>query len=255
MDEAMNDRAFGRLLGSGKVAEVYESGPAAVVKLFNATAAKRSVFHEAASQALAESFGLPVPAVHEVRRFGAHWGIAMSRIAGPSFADAVTADPRLLPEYLREMARLHMRIHTHSGSLLASAKARLAAGIRAAVVLSDALRSKLLVALAALPDGVQLCHGDFHPFNILGPPSAAHIIDWQNASCGAPAADVCRSYVVMRSTVPEIAAQYLDVYAQLSGESRTQILAWFPCIAAARLVENVPAEVEALTALSAGGGP
>jgi len=247
-------RRVGRRIGSGRVAEVYESGPGAVVKLFSSTAMKRSVFREAASQTLAESFGLPVPAVHEVGQFNARWGIAMSRIGGPSFADAVSADPRLLPEYLRAMAELHVGIHTHPGSQLAGAKARLAADIRAVAVLDEALRSELLNSLAALPDDERLCHGDFHPFNILGPPTGAHTIDWQNASCGAPAADVCRSYVLMLSRMPETATQYVDIYAQISGENRAQIFAWLPCIAAARLAEEVPGEVDALMALAAGGG-
>ena len=62
----------------------------------------------------------------------------------------------------------------------------------------------------AKPDGDRLCHGDFHPMNILGDVSQPVIIDWPDARRGDPAADVCRSYLLMRSHAAEIAAIYLN---------------------------------------------
>ena len=51
----------------------------------------------------------------------------------------------------------------------------------------------LLEAIAEMPDGDRLCHGDFHPLNILGDTADPLIIDWPDARRGEPAADVCRS--------------------------------------------------------------
>jgi hypothetical protein len=66
------------------------------------------------------------------------------------------------------------------------------------------------------------------------------LIDWLDASSGDPAADACRSYVLLRPVLPEAASAYLDAYAEASGESRDAILKWLPFVAAARLVEGVP---------------
>jgi aminoglycoside phosphotransferase (APT) family kinase protein len=91
-----------------------------------------------------------------------------------------------------------------------------------------------------MPEGDRLCHGDFHPYNIMGPPEREVLIDWPNASQGDPAADVCRTYVLLRSVSSELASAYVDAYSQVSGESRDKILNWLPFVAAARLAEGVP---------------
>lgn len=96
-----------------------------------------------------------------------------------------------------------------------------------------------------MPDGDRLCHGDFHPHNILGPPGGETLIDWLDASRGNPAGDVCRSYVLLRPIAPELASAYVDAYSQVSGKRRETILNWLPTVAAARLAEGVP-EVDEL---------
>lgn len=40
-----------------------------------------------------------------------------------------------------------------------------------------------------MPDGDHLCHGDFHPRNVLGEALQPILIDWPNACCGDPASD------------------------------------------------------------------
>ena len=106
----------------------------------------------------------------------------------------------------------------------------------------------LLKRLTGMPDADRLCHGDFHPFNILGLDTHARVIDWLDASRGAPAADVCRTYVLISTYDPGIAAAYVDAY----GAERAEIEAWLPLVAAARLVENVPDEFERLAQLAQG---
>jgi aminoglycoside phosphotransferase (APT) family kinase protein len=245
----MSNPALGRILGSGKVAEVFEYGPM-VVKLYRSAVPKRAAFAEAAILALAESMGLPVPAVHGVRRIGDRWGLMMDRADGASFADAVGRQRDMMPGYLKAMALLHARVHSHSVTQLASLKAKLAAAIRQATILGEPRRRRLLSRLAALPEGDRLCHGDFHPFNILGPIGQEILVDWMDASRGDPAADVCRSYVLIRHVAPEIASAYVDAYAEVSGESRERILGWLPFVAAARLEEGVPSEVDSLIKLA-----
>ena len=112
-------------------------------------------------------------------------------------------------------------------------------------MLGESRQSILLTELAKMPDGDCLCHGDFHPYNIIGPVGREVLIDWLDASRGEPAADVCRSYVLLRSAAPEMASAYVDAYSQVSGKSCDAILNWLPFIAAARLVEGVP-EVDEL---------
>ncbi len=75
---------------------MFECG-ALAVKLYRATAPKRSAFREAAILALVESLALPVPSVWGVRQIDDRWGVVMARADGPSFADAVSRQPSLIP--------------------------------------------------------------------------------------------------------------------------------------------------------------
>ena len=66
-------------------------------------------------------------------------------------------------------------------------------------------KKELLDTILDMPDGDRLCHGDFHPLNILGNTFDPLIIDWLDAGRGDPAADVCRSYLLLELHAVEIA--------------------------------------------------
>jgi hypothetical protein len=68
------------------------------------------------------------------------------------------------------------------------------------------------------------------------------IIDWLDARRGDPAADVCRSYLVLKLHAAEIAMPYLDAYCSLGNIDRSTVLRWLPHVAAAKLAEGVPSE-------------
>lgn len=239
----MSEPALGARLGLGKEAEVFACG-ASAMKLYKPTAPKRSPFREAAILTAIEAHGLPAPIVHSVRQIGDRWGVLMSRVEGPSFGEAMT-QAGTMPARLSRMAQLQLQIHNNPATHFASLKTRLAANIRQAPVLSAPRRSALLAELAAMPDGDRLCHGDFHPYNIMGPIGCEAVIDRLDASRGEPAADVCRSYILIRPAASEMASAYVDAYAHVSGETRDAILNWLPFVAAARLAEGVP-EVDEL---------
>ncbi|MGO4127996.1 phosphotransferase family protein [Inquilinus sp. YAF38] len=251
------DLRLGPLIGSGKEAEVFDAGDR-VVKLYRATVAapKLAALHEASVLALVESHGLPVPSVRGVGQADGRWGIAMTRAEGPPLAEAILRGPGEAVAGLERMVRLHREIHGRPATHLAGLKPRLAANIgRAAGMLGRTLARRLLDTLAGLPDGDRLCHGDFHPWNILGPPGREVVVDWPNACAGDPAADACRSYVLIHPAAPALAAAYVDAYAAAAGEGRDQILAWLPVVAAARLVEGVPDEIKALMAMARSESP
>jgi hypothetical protein len=82
----------------------------------------------------------------------------------------------------------------------------------------------------------------------MGPIGRETIIDWLDAAKGEPAADVCRSYVLIRSKHPERALECMESYTRNTGESRDAILRWLPFVASARLAEGV-SEVDQLMSM------
>jgi aminoglycoside phosphotransferase (APT) family kinase protein len=173
----------------------------------------------------------------------------MSRADGPCFADVMRASSAESAAHLKAMAVLHSRIHACKVVFFGGVKARLAANIERSTLLSERRRHDLLEELGALPDGDRLCHGDFHPWNVLGPVDAPVVIDWTSAAKGSPAADVCRSYVLVKPSAPELALSYVETYAQATGEGIDDIFKWLRVVAAARLAEGVDKEVDGLLAI------
>lgn len=245
------NQSIGPLIGSGRVAQVFEYG-AHVVKLYNDPAARTPAFTEAATLAIVAEHDLPTPRVHAVGQFAGRWGVVMDRALGEPLARFVQDQPEIVPRAVDEMVALHLRMHKQPELRLPSLKARLANRIGRATQLDVAQRQRLVARLAAMPEGDRLCHGDFHPFNIVGLPGDTMVIDWLDATTGHPAADVCRSFVIMMRAVTELAENYLDRYAALSGIPRQEIIAWLPLVAAARLCENIAEEEEGLLRLAGG---
>ena len=157
----------GRLLAVGNVAEVFEWG-ARVVKLYKSTAAKPAAFREAAIHAAVEAMALPVPKVWSVQEIGGRWGVVFDRAKQASFAEQMLSNSGEVPRYLKCMVRLHMRTHSHPGIQFADLKVRLADNIAVTSLLDERRKRDLLDRIAHMPDGDRLCHGDFHPMNILG---------------------------------------------------------------------------------------
>src|SRR5215813_8003058 len=85
------------------------------------------------------------------------------------------------PEYIECMVRLQLRIHQQSAADFPSIKLRLAARIATETNLTSGCRQDLLAKLSSLADGDRLCHGDFHPVNILGDTAHPVVIDWPDA--------------------------------------------------------------------------
>jgi aminoglycoside phosphotransferase (APT) family kinase protein len=239
---------LGPLLGAGKVAEVYAHGDR-VLKLYRPGEPKSSAFREAAILSLVEQGGVIAPRVEEVAEFDGRWGLVMSRVNGVPFAPALVMSPPSKP-HLEALARLQISVHRAPASQLPGLKARVAANIGRTPLLDAAHKARLLAELAALPDGDRLCHGDFHPWNVLGTPEDAAIVDWLDASCGAPAADVCRSYVLIAHVSEPLARAYVEIYAGLAGMDLDEVWRWRAVVAGARLAEGVPDEEASLKAMA-----
>jgi hypothetical protein len=246
---AMN-RELGTPIAAGNEAELFAWGDK-VLKLSKRLGDPSQAEHEAAVLKAVAPLGLG-PAFEDIIEVNGRWGLVMERIDDPVLASAL-ADPGLFPELLTVMVSLHTRIHAiEAPDTLPDLKQRLAVRIARAERLTSDLRGDLLARLDAMPAGDRLCHGDFHPFNILGLDAHARVIDWLDASRGLPAADVCRTYVLAGAYYPEFARAYVEAYLGDTGIEQTAIDAWMPFVAAARLVENVPAEFDRLVQLAQG---
>jgi hypothetical protein len=74
----------------------------------------------------------------------------------------------------------------------------------------------------------------------MGPFGHEVLIDWIDASRGEPAADVCRSYVLLRPAPQKWPPRTLTPIRRSARKAVPKSLNWLPFVAAARLAEGVP---------------
>ncbi len=253
----------GKLLGRGRQAEIYAWGEGEVVKLFYASFSAGSIEHEYRVTRLVWKAGLPVPAVKELIEIDGRTGIVYERIEGTSLLGQLRSHPWKLTRIARLLAELHAEIHRHAldDPGIPSLKDVLQNRIERAKQLEGPLRERALETLRRLPDGNGLCHGDFHPDNIILTASGPIVIDWPAVKRGDPFADAAMTSLLLRAgSPPEGSVQkalantvrlivhqvYMQTYLRLRNASAGEVMKWMLPVAAARLGENIPGESAAL---------
>jgi aminoglycoside phosphotransferase (APT) family kinase protein len=216
----------GRLIGSGRAADVYELDDRRVLRRYRVKAA---VEHEAQLMRYLWSAGFPVPEVYDADGTD----LVMARLHGVDMLTDLARRPWLARRYACTLARMHDRLHE-------------------------------LVAPPWLPRplgvGDRVMHLDLHLGNVVLTESGPVVIDWSNGAAGPPGADVAMAALIMRiSEVDELpfAISLIagpvrrSVVRQFERSASHDARPWLVEVAKLRLVDrNVrPAEVAVLRQL------
>jgi aminoglycoside phosphotransferase (APT) family kinase protein len=127
--------------------------------------------------------------------------------------------------------------------------------------LSEEDKASVLSRLETLPDSGKLLHGDFHPQNIIISQGKPCVIDWTGAVSGSPMADVCGTYLIiktapthkprpkayrklMASVLDSLLKAYLKRYFKQSGCNYDDMAAWLPVQAAKYMEVGLSEECE-----------
>lgn len=252
------------LIGRGRAAEIFAWGEHQALKLFYPGWPLVAAEAEARAARQVYESGLPVPAVEGTIEVDGRPGIIYERVDGTAMLDNLPTRPWAVIHYARLLAELHADMHTHQAEAFPSQREYMLKQIESAPALTERKKRAVLQILEKLPDGDALCHGDYHPANVLLTKGGAFIIDWPLAARGNPLADVARTSLLltmgaMQSGTPgrrlmEIGRSlfhhfYLQRYMQLRGISRQELAAWRAPIAAARLDEGLEEETDDLLAV------
>jgi aminoglycoside phosphotransferase (APT) family kinase protein len=242
----------------GRTAEVYAWGERQVLKLYRDWCPSHWVDFEARIGRVVQDAGLPVPAVGDIMEIYGRRGLVYERLEGVSMFRTIVARPWTIIRFGRLTAELHAAMHAIlAPSDLPGQRDRLKGAIERAQSLPDDLKRKTLAVLETLPDSDRLCHGDFHPDNVLMTPRGPIVIDWMTAMRGDPLGDVARTVLLMTVGEPPtgilirlltrlmrswMRAAYLKRYFELRPAGREQLNRWRGVTYAARLAENIKGE-------------
>jgi aminoglycoside phosphotransferase (APT) family kinase protein len=248
-------------IAQGRTAEIYSWDDRHVLKLFRDWCPADWVDYEAGIARAVHEAGVPSPAVGEIIEVHGRRGLIYERLEGVSMLQELNTRPWRAFELARLLAELQVQINRQSIPGLPSYKDRLRHDIHSTAHLSEGLREKVFAALDLLPEAQNLCHGDYHPGNILITKRGPVVIDWMNACSGRHWADVARTSMTLTIGAKAAGAQirpivrvivklyyrtYLNRYLRIVPDTENEVDRWLPIIAAARLNEDIHPEREAL---------
>ena len=190
-------------IAEGREAEIFAWEDGNVLRLLRNPNAQQQVEWEAQAMKAARAAGVSVPAVHGTTTVQERPGLVMERIDGPDQLTLLTQRPWLLFRAARLLGEVHAQLHeTEAPDSLSALKASHKRRIESSDQVPPHLAEFAVAELEKLPDGDRLCHGDYHPANLLMTNGAPVVIDWTNVTRGDPAADVARTLMLLRLGEP-----------------------------------------------------
>lgn len=244
------------VIAFGRTAEILTYDQDRVLKLYRSYIPVAFVEAEFKISMSVYHAGIASPEPFEIIDYDGRKGIVYQRVSGKTMLKSISEKPWSVGKEAVRMARVHHNIHEQSVSGLPKQKEILTERIEQAPILSLQEKEKIIEYLSSLREDSKLCHGDFHPDNIiLG--DREWIIDWMTGMVGNPAGDVARTVLLLRlGTMPDeiprvikymisrirkqLLNRYLIAYNKESKLNNQEINQWIVPVAAARLCESIP---------------
>jgi thiamine kinase-like enzyme len=190
---------FEKIIGIGNTAVVYEYEEGKVLKLFNEGYPKEAVEREFYNAKAIKKMDFSKPKAHEIIFCEERIGIVYDKARGESLLDWVMKTGNL-KECAKYMAKLHRSILSNRISNVPDYKEFLKNNIVNIPTEDLKKREEMLQVIDKLPEGNTLCHGDFHPGNILIQNGQAMVLDFMNICKGSFLYDVARTVFLIEYT-------------------------------------------------------
>ncbi len=240
-------------IGGGNTAEIYEYEGDRVIKLYREGFPVQGIRKEYDVGRKVQEAYAQLPRTLALVCWRSRLGILYEKVTGKDMFLVMGRSPASLRRAAAELASIHAGIHETRISDILPVREKLAGEIGKADDLTAEEKAGALRILASLPDGDRLCHFDFHPGNVMVTETGYRVLDWMTACAGDPAADVARTWLLLRygelinagfgqrlrlkAAKAWMRRRYLSESLRLSGMRREEIERWIVPVAAARLSE------------------
>lgn len=236
---------LGKVIGVGFTATVYEWEDGKVLKLFRQDFSKEAIEMEFRNAMAVRDLPFSKPKAYELITLDDRLGIVYDLMEGEALLDWVlrTGDLQQCAVY---MAELHKSILQMEVENVDDYKDFLRYFISR--IPDTSQREEALRILDRLPEGNTLCHGDFHPGNILLKQGTTGIIDFMNICHGYYLYDVARTVFLVQYTpvheegemgeqIRQFKKSLADLYLMQMQVTRDMIQDYLTVIRAARIIE------------------
>ena len=202
----------GEIIGVGNTATVYEWENGKVVKFFREGYPHQDAIREFENAMAVNDMDFLKPKAYEFITYEGKNGIVYDKVTGESLLDW-TLRTGNLKECSILMAKAHEAILKYDIRNVSDYKDFLIHQIKKASITKEE-RRKALHLTDQLEDGTTLCHGDFHPGNLMLSPGGISVIDFMNICRGNRLYDIARTvYLIEYTPVPDGADNPQEVRA------------------------------------------
>jgi aminoglycoside phosphotransferase (APT) family kinase protein len=249
-----------RKIAEGREAEIYAWRDGTVLRLLRHPDAREQLEREARAMEAARAAGVRVPAAGEITLVDGRPGLVMERVDGIDLLTLVGRRPWMVWWTGSVSGRYHAGLHeVVAPPELPPLRERFRRRIASSPLVPGEIAGRALAELDGLPDGDRICHGDFHPGNLIRADGELVLIDWTAVARGDPTADYVRTDMMLRlGSVPPgspllirfgarfarglMRQAYARAYRRLRPVDRALAARWLTVVAANRLVENIEPE-------------
>lgn len=154
--------------------------------------------HEARFTAAVWALGVPAHRLVGVEQHDAKSVSIYERIIGPTLWSVIVAEPDRAGEHGAMLGELHASVLAVVPPVsLPRQGDRLRCKLRRASAAFEVSYTESIAHVPSEAQAMSLCHGDFHPGNVVMSPTGPVIVDWFDACRGDAAADIARSSLLL----------------------------------------------------------
>ncbi len=237
------------LIAKRKNKEIYSENDT-IIKLYVEGHSQSDILNEALNQTRVEEYSnINVPKLIEVKKIDNRWAIVSEKIKGYTISELLKNNPEATDEYLNLFVDIQLIILSNEVPLLNRIKEKFTRKLENATNIDENTKYELLQRLQGMKNHNKLCHGDFHPSNVIvTEDESIYVIDWAHVTQGNASADAARTYLLFSiDKKEELAEKYLNLFAEKSGIEKSHIQRWIPIVAATQMTKNIEEEQEFLS--------
>lgn len=192
-------------IGEGNTSDIFWIDNKRVLKLFKTGYSQSTAQHEYENHRLVSGIISNIPKIYEYTEINGRFGFVMENVQGKMLS-SLMMDELTFDQAMNTFTNLHKNWLMKTSNAANSYTEWLINVLNQKLVDSD-----LLDRIKQLPQGNILCHGDFHPYNIIvTSENKPIIIDFANICRGPKEYDIARTYFLLKEAEKPIAEIYLE---------------------------------------------
>ena len=240
-------------LSSGECADIYEIDNETVLKLGKVGWERNMLYQEYINGKIVNDCKIPAPKVYDFIEMEGRYGYTMEKLKNTTLLDMFWKHPFKIISYAKKMATIQANIHSIKVSNgLPSLVDKYQDFIKHKSGIDESVKSLIFEDIKKLYNTSShcICHGDFHPINIMVNQDKYFVIDWVLATIGPSESDVAGTYLITKFYSSNsrkgnifkrfisaiggkiIASVYLKEYISITGMEKKEIMKWIPIRAA-----------------------